>query len=127
MFEQDYIIRCIKELVRAILKLLFNIDTESPTVELLQSTEARETFEELLEMVDSGDINGAENRLYDLIDTEEKTSLQIALLFYSYLNERSDEFLENHDFCREEIKQGLEAVANRFGVNSITEMFLKDL
>ncbi len=27
MFEQDYIMRLIKEMVRALLKLLFNIDT----------------------------------------------------------------------------------------------------
>ncbi len=39
MFEQDYVMRLIKEMVRAILKLLFHIDTESPTVELLENKE----------------------------------------------------------------------------------------
>jgi len=34
VFEQDYVMRLIKEMVRAILKLLFNINTETPTVEL---------------------------------------------------------------------------------------------
>ena len=34
MFEQDYVMRYIKEMVRAILKLLFNIDTESPSSEI---------------------------------------------------------------------------------------------
>ena len=36
MFEQDYVMRLIKEMVRAILKLLFNIDTDSPSAELLE-------------------------------------------------------------------------------------------
>ena len=31
MYEQDYIMRLIKEMVRAVLKLLFHIDTETPT------------------------------------------------------------------------------------------------
>ena len=42
MFEQDYIMRLIKEMVRTILKLLFNIDTESPTAELLEGKEEKE-------------------------------------------------------------------------------------
>ena len=66
MFEQDYVMRLIKEMVRAILKLLFNIDTESPTVELLENKEEQETLENLLDMVVAGEINEAENRLYDL-------------------------------------------------------------
>ncbi len=54
MFEQDYVIRLIKEMVRAILKLLFNVDTESPTVELLENKEEKEILENLLDMVDTG-------------------------------------------------------------------------
>ena len=46
MFEQDYVMRLIKEMVRAILKLLFNIDTESPTIELLENKEEKEWLKE---------------------------------------------------------------------------------
>lgn len=63
VFEQDYVIRLIKEMVRAILKLLFNVDAESPTVELLENKEEKEILENLLDMVDTGKINEAENRL----------------------------------------------------------------
>lgn len=52
MFEQDYIMRIIKEMVRAILKLLFNIDTESPSAELLKDSQCRETLNCLLDMVE---------------------------------------------------------------------------
>ncbi len=34
MLEEDYIMRLIKEMIRAIIKVLFNVDTESPTEEL---------------------------------------------------------------------------------------------
>lgn len=34
MLEEDYIMRLIKEMIRAIIKVVFNVDTESPTEEL---------------------------------------------------------------------------------------------
>lgn len=126
MFEQDYIMKLIKEMVRVILKLLFNIDSESPTVELLESKQEKETLENLLDMIDDGKINEAENRLYDLIRDMDMGSLEIALLFYSYLNDKTNEFLEENDFCREEIKLGLENVVDILGLSSMFKMFLTD-
>ena len=126
LFEQDYVMRLIKEMVRAILKLLFNIDTESPTVELLENKEQKEILENLLDMIDDGEINEAENRLYDLISDTDMDSLEVALLFYSYLNDKTDNFLEANDFSREEIKLGMENVADSFGISSIAKMFLTE-
>ncbi len=126
MFEQDYVMRLIKEMVRAILKLLFNIDTELPTVELLENKEEKETLKNLFDMIDDGKINEAENRLYDLTSDTDMNSLEIALLFYSYLNDKTDDFLEENDFSRDEIKLGLENVTDSFGLSSIAKMFLKD-
>ncbi len=126
MFEQDYVMRLIKEMVRAILKLLFNMDAESPSAELLENKEEKETLENLLDMVDAGKINEAENRLYDLINDVDMGSLEIALLFYSHLNDKTDEFLEENDFCREEIKLGMENVVDVFGLGSIAKIFLTD-
>ena len=126
MFVQDYVMRLIKEMVRAILKLLFNIDTESPTVELLENKEQKEILENLLDMIDDGEINEAENRLYDLISDTDMDSLEVALLFYSYLNDKTDNFLEANDFSREEIKLGMENVADSFGISSIAKMFLTE-
>lgn len=126
MFEQDYVMRLIKEMVRAILKRLFNIDTESPTIELLENKEEKETLENLIDMVDAGEINEAENRLYDLISATDMNSMEVAILFYSYLNDKTDDFLEANDFSRDEIKLGMENVADNFGLNSIAKMFLTD-
>lgn len=123
MFEQDYVMRLIKEMVRAVLKLLFNIDTESPTAELLESKEEKETLDELLDMVDDGKINEAENRLYDVMEDKDGNGLKMALLFYSYLNDKTDEFLKANGFSREEIRLGLENVTDCYGLSSISEIF----
>lgn len=127
MFEQDYVMRLIKEMVRTILKLLFNIDTEYPTAELLDEKEEKETLDKLLDLVDNGSINQAENELYEMLCQENMTNLKIALLFYSYLNDKSDEFLEKHDFSREEIKMGLCTIASRYGLDNMAEMFLTEI
>ena len=124
MFEQDYIMRLIKDMVRAILKLVFNIDTDSPSAELLEDTEEKQTLDELLDMADDGFINEAENRLYVITEEGKKTDLEIALLFYSYLNYKSDEFLEAHDYSRDEIKTGLKDITVRYGIDGFAEMFL---
>lgn len=94
MFEQDYIMRLIKEMVRMLLKLLFHIDTAAPTAELLCETEERKALDDLLDFVDDGKINEAENRIYELTLNGNMGNLEIALLFYSYLNEKNDEYLK---------------------------------
>lgn len=127
MLEQDYIMRIINAIIRAILKLFFNIDTESPITELLESEEEQERLSELLDMVDDGEINEAENCLYDLISYDNDSGLKIALLFYSHLNDKSDDFLEKNNFSREEVKMGIENVADKLGASSIVEMYSEDL
>lgn len=127
MFEQDYIIRLVKEMVRAILKLLFNMDVQEATEGLTENKEQEELLENLLDMIDSGNINEAENHLYDFMNKDDVNTLKIALLFYSYLNDKTDDFLEENDFSREEIVLGMENVADIFGLSSIARTFLTDL
>ena len=122
MFEQDYVMRLIKEMVRAILKLLFNIDTDSPSAELLEDAKEQQTLDELLDMVDNGFIK---NKIYEITEEGKKTDLEMALLFYSYLNDKSDEFLEAHNYSRDEIKAGLKDITVRYGVAGFAEMFLQ--
>lgn len=124
MFEQDYIMRLIKEMVRTILKLLFNIDTDSPTAEMLEKSEEKEILDSFLNMIDNGRINEAENKIYEMTENLDKNNLEIALLFYSYLNDKSDEFLEEHNFSRDEVMQGLKEMISKYGLDGIAEMFL---
>lgn len=126
MLEQDYIMKRIKEIVRALIKLLCNRDIESPAADLLENKEEKELLESLLDMADNGNINEAENCLYESIHNN-RSGIEAALLFYSHLNDKTDEFLEENNFSREEIKAGIEQVTERFGLSEITKMFLSDV
>ena len=122
MFEQDYIMRLIHEIARALAKILFNIDTEMVTEELESRIEETDILKELLNMVDSGQINQAENKLYDLLDEAVPNSIEMAILFYFHLNEKTDDFLKENDYSRDEIKTGMEAIAERVGLSGVVEI-----
>ncbi len=126
MFEQDYIVRLIKEMVRAVLRLLFKSDIDLPAEELLKDTEKRSMLENLLDKIDAGNIDEAENELSDMVDGKDREGLTAALLFYSHLNEKDDAFLKAHDFSREEIKAGLADVAECYGLGSVAETFFNE-
>ena len=127
MVEQDYIMRLIKELIRALLKVIFHTDLDMPSVEMLKDAQRRCALEELLILMDNGEINEAENRLSELLEDGGGEELALALLFYSHLNEKSNDFLEAHDFSREEIKAGLEDALQSQGLSEMAEAFLSEL
>lgn len=123
MFEEDYIMRTIKEMVRALLKFLFGVDTDAPTEALLEEKQSRAVWEELKKSIDDGNINEAENALYFFIDSGDKDALKTALLFYSYVNEKEDAYLEENNYTREEIKTGLQDVAAKYGLDGLADIF----
>jgi hypothetical protein len=123
VFEQDYVMRLIHEMIRAVLKFVFQIDMESATFELLENLEVKATLKKLYDMVEIGEVNEAENQIYEMTENLEQNALEVALFFYSYLNDKSDKFLEENRFSRDEVKQGVERVLSRYGLNEIVAMF----
>lgn len=122
MFEQDYVMRLIKEMIRVILKLLFNIDVETPTTRLIENEEEKATLEALLDMIDEGAINEAENIIFEI--AEDNANLEMILLFYSYLNDKPDTFLLENHFSRKELQADLKNILSQYGLDSMIEVFL---
>lgn len=122
MFEQDYVMRLIKEMIRVILKLLFNIVVDTPRTSLIENEEKKATLEALLDMIDEGAINEAENIIFEL--TEDNDNLEMILLFYSYLNDKSDTFLLENHFSRTELQADLKNILSQYGLDSMIEVFL---
>lgn len=70
----------------------------------------------LSDLIGKGELNEAENLLYEFLDPENKNYIELALDFYGTLNNLDDEFLEKNNFSREEIELGLKTIAGKFGV-----------
>lgn len=117
-FQDDYIMRTISDLVRAIARLVLkknNIDYELPGDED-KDTELDRRYRRIKTLVDQGDINGAENLLFEEVDPDDLRYLEVALTFYMYLNELNDEELINCNYSREEIVEGVNSICAEFGI-----------
>lgn len=116
-YEQDYVMRMIKDMVRALALVIFgkkDIRYEIP--EEHDRTEADNLYMRILQLADRGEINQAENML--LTDIPEGTPDYHVMKadFYQHISQYSDEFLAEHDYTREEILEGLENIAEDYGL-----------
>ena len=111
-YERDYIMRLIHGIAMVLARLLLGrqMEEEGEIADALEKQE-KEQHDQLLRMIDEGNVNGAEECLFDLLENavwEDRQKAALAISFYDYLNEKDDEFLEKADFSREEIVEGLE-------------------
>lgn len=125
MYEQDYIMRLIHEITRMLIKLVFNIDEEKSEEVIVETSGLGEKYDPLLELLNQGKINEAENLLYEELDPADKEYLKIGLLFYEQLSRLSPEVLEASDYTGEEIKQGIQHLLSLYGYENIGEIYLK--
>ncbi len=123
-YEQDWLMKQIQILVRFIAKTVFKKDTDDFS-EIIERTASGVDilYKELRVFLEKGEICKAENHLYDSIDLKSRHHLAVAVEFYSVLNLLSDEELENADFSREEIKDGLKNITNLFGLTFASDFF----
>jgi hypothetical protein len=111
-YEKDYIMRLIHGIAMVLARLLLGrqMENEGEIATILDKQE-KEQNDLLLRMVDEGKINRAEERLFDLLENaswDDRHKAAVAICFYSHVNDKDDEFLEQADFTREEIMEGLE-------------------
>lgn len=62
--------------------------------------------------------------MFNFIESASENNLKLALLYYDYLNSKTDEFLENNNFSREEVKEGLLDISKKFGYENIVSIYL---
>ena len=87
--EKDYIMRIIKEMVRVLFSLVFGKKYVSVEIEKENKYEVSgKKLQSFLDMIDSGQINEAENILLNNIDYTNKDEVMAAALFYQHLSEK---------------------------------------
>lgn len=111
-YEKDYIMRLIHGIALVLARLLLGRQMEEEgEISSVLGREEKEKNDYLLKMIDEGQINEAEEILFDLLENtawDDKQKAILAICFYDHVNEKEDEFLEKAGFSREEIISGLE-------------------
>ena len=116
-YENDIIMRQVRDMTRMLAKILFGKNTATYEYkEEDRHTATDSLYARLIALVDAGKINEAENRL-----RSEERAFEVALGFYDYLNELPEEFLEEHDYSKEEVKEGAQSLADRKGLGLLGE------
>ncbi len=118
-FEEDFIMRQIKNIIQAAVRLVCNADT---TAQFRQEMQTDAFANRLTETAAAGHINDAENQLYERAAAHDPDAFRAGLILYDYLNSMDDAFLEAHDFSREEIQDGLQHLAEEYGVGDLVGM-----
>jgi hypothetical protein len=121
--EKDYIMRIIKEMVRVLFSLMLGKKYVAVEMERDNGYEVSgRKLAELLEMIDRGEINKAENLLLESLDYSDKNSIAAAAMFYQYLSEKGEEFLIEHDFSREEVLDGISRLMRQAGYADVIDI-----
>ena len=128
-YEQDYIMRLIKQVIRALIGVLMNKKSASyyifPVNGKLKSGD--DFLQRLTCMANDGRVCEAENMLLAAMESGADDVLYTGLLFYEHLNEFEDDFLEAHNFSRDEIRQGVLEIAKRMGSFAMANAVLFDI
>lgn len=120
--EQDYLMRTIKDIAKIIAKIVLgktDINYELPAAENYTTEDF--LYKKLIEMLANGEINAAENLLFEELDGKDERKLEVALAFYARLSEYDEAYLQAYAYTKEEINQGLEDVARRYGIESLIQ------
>ncbi len=124
MYQEDYIIRQIRLLCRAIAKNVFGMEVGSCTELLPQAPDKREAANELLRKIDNGQIREAETELDRLTADRTLDDLMIGMAFYARVGEMSESFLDDHAYNDVDLKLGIRRFSERFGSKHLAELIM---
>ena len=125
--EKDYIMRMIKEMVRVLFSLAFGQKYVSVELEKENKYEVSgKNLKIFLNMIDLGQINEAENILLDSIDYTNKNEVMAVALFYQYLSEKDNQFLENNNYTKEEVLSGFKQLLMKSGYSDLLYLLKYD-
>ena len=125
--EKDYIMRMIKEMVRVLFSLAFGKKYVSVELEKENKYEVSgKNLKNFLNMIDLGQINEAENILLDSIDYTNKNEVMAVALFYQYLSEKDNQFLENNNYTKEEVLSGFKQLLMKSGYSDLLYLLKYD-
>ncbi len=125
--EQDYIMRMIRQMVRALVSVLLGKKYQMAEFPNENKYEVSGTpLEDYLRMIDEGLINEAENLILEKTDYSSKEDISALLIFYDYISQKEESFLEKNNYSAEEVLEGLKAIASETGLGDIGTILVNE-
>ena len=119
-YKKDWILRQIQMIADMIAHAVFGTSAIAYMSENEASpTETDQLYLKLDMLISQKRIGEAEDCLLDSIETGNKKHLELALDFYQKVNRLSDEELEQANFPRQEIMDGVNYIIEKFGLTDL--------
>ena len=124
MFEQDYIMRQIKEITAVMAKVLFGAKTDQ-SFYMLQEVERQKAFA-LIEKMHNGEVQDAVDDVNKLADDQTKENLMIGLEFYANLSDMDENFFAEKGYSLVKARKDFRRFAEKFGMQQMTNLYCGD-
>ena len=124
MFEEDYILRQIKECVAAAMKLVFDIDKPTRASLIIKSEDKQKKLNSLLKLSDEGRIREAVEELHRAAKERSFDDLLMGMDFYTHLCELDDDKLSAEELKYSDIKADMSAFFHDFGLSELADLIL---
>ncbi len=118
LYQEDWFMRQIEAMTRAIAQLALHKDVGSGTAETFRS-DLNARSGPLDKLLSDGEIGAAEDWLFENMDVSDPEWLEIALHYYMRLSRIPEPELRAKDFSQEEILRGLRDVCSAFGYEDL--------
>ena len=121
MFEQDYIMRQIKEITAIIAKVVFGAKVEQ-SFYMLQEAERQKAYA-LIEQMRNGEPLEAVRELDELSENNTKENLMIGLEFYAQLSDTDEDFLTENGYSLVRARDDFRRFTEKFGMQQMAELY----
>lgn len=119
--KQNFVLSRIQNQGKFLGKLILGkdeINYQLPMYEEMDN-EIDKLYRRILALSEQGYVNEAENELLEELEDGDFRMFEMALSFYLHLAELGADFLEEHNYSMEEVAEGMESLAEDFGVKGL--------
>ncbi len=124
MFEQDYIMRQIKEITAVMAKVMFHAKVED-SFAMLQEVERQKVFG-LVEMTRNGRLKDAVEEIDRLSDNNTKENLLLGLSFYGQLNDIPEYIFSENGYNSAKLRKDFRKFVNKYGLSQMADLYFGD-
>ena len=125
MYEEDFNIVLLNDLAASAGKMLFEVDYGSTPVSLcsIKDADTRKEAEALLEMVDQGQIQEAEDKMFNITNVRTADNMMVGFVYYAYLTGKDNDWLAKYSYSPQKIKERIRYFAERYGIEEMVDLF----
>ncbi|MDE5792805.1 MAG: hypothetical protein K2H66_04685 [Oscillospiraceae bacterium] len=116
MFEQDYIMIQIKQIIEVAMKMFFNIDIATPATMMIQDQDKQDKSDKLILEIDGNNIRNAIADFKSVTSDKTKDDLLIGFYFFTKLCALDEEILNANNITYSEIQDEMRMFLAQYGI-----------